>query len=78
MNVNVACAPPVEETAAVSPLHGRTELLDQPAVNATDGSVSSNRLDVSLDTVKEAALTTEPPEAVTLIGPLVAPEGTVV
>src|SRR5213593_1274332 len=41
VKVNVACAPAVVESAAVPPLHRADALPNQPAVYATDGSVSS-------------------------------------
>src|SRR6266516_4013912 len=43
VKVNVACAPVVVEYAAVPPLHDRLPSGVQPAVYATDGSVSSKR-----------------------------------
>src|SRR5207247_1609540 len=46
LKVNVACAPVVVENAAVPPLHDRLPSGAQPAVYATDGSVSSKRFAV--------------------------------
>src|SRR5205814_2300156 len=43
VKVSVALAPAVVETAAIPPLHSADGLPNQPAVYATDGSVSSKR-----------------------------------